>query len=93
MYTRNVKKTHKENTEKRPKNSKAQTKENLDNLGGGQVYNFIVLQKFSSTDKFKLKNIDQILDICLQEYTETVETEIQNEELKCTDCVAEFEGI
>ena len=65
MYTRNVKKTHKENTEKRPKNSKAQTKENLDNLGGGQVYNFIVLQKFSSTDKFKLKNIDQILDICL----------------------------
>lgn len=65
MYTRNVKKTHKENTEKRPKKSKAQTKENLDNLGGGQVYNFIVLQKFSSTDKFKLKNIDQILDICL----------------------------
>ena len=93
MYTRNVKKTHKENTEKRPKKSKAQTKENLDNLSGGQVYNFIVQQKFSPTDQFKLKNIGQILDICLQEYTETVETEIQNEELKYTDGVAEFEGI
>ena len=92
MYTRNVKKTHKENTEKRPKKSKSANQRK-----SGQFRQQTSLYFHSPTDKFKLKNIDQILDICLQEYTETVETEIQNEELMVTDGVAdgvaEFEGI
>lgn len=68
--------------------AKAQTEENLDNLGTGKVYNFIVQQKFSPADNFKLKNFDRILDICYSEYNEAVEKEIHNDELECTDGVA-----
>lgn len=62
--------------------------EYLDNSIARKVDNLAVHKKFGPVDQIKLKVFDQIFYICLLKYFKAAEREIENQELDCTNGVA-----